>query len=76
MIGAFIYEDLDEGLYNAAKWSIVVMLYASIIVPSLVQLAILIKDILSYFTKKSEPEVNCQVSAKNLFFPSENKDIK
>lgn len=75
LIGAFIYQDLREGLYNAVKWSIVVMLYASIMVPSLVQLGILLKDLFKHFSNKDKQEDCSQISAKTIFQITEHKNI-
>jgi hypothetical protein len=48
IIGAYIYEDLPTHLYNITEWSLVVLIYGSIIIPALVNLILSIKDLLVF----------------------------
>lgn len=52
IIGVFIYEDLHTTLFNLADWSLVVMIYLSIIIPALTNLMILVKDLTTWFIAK------------------------
>ncbi len=48
IIGAFIYEDLPTHLYDITEWSLVVLIYGSIMIPALVNLILLMKDLLVF----------------------------
>jgi hypothetical protein len=48
IIGAFIYEDLPTQLYDIAEWSLVVLIYCSIMIPALVNLILSSKDLLVF----------------------------
>jgi hypothetical protein len=43
IIVSFTYEDLASDLYDIAEWSIIILIYLSIMVPNLVNLVITIK---------------------------------
>ena len=48
IIGAFIYEDLPTQLYDMTEWSLIVLIYGSIMIPALVNLISSIKDRLAF----------------------------
>jgi hypothetical protein len=48
IIGAFIYEDLPTHLYDITEWSLVVLIYCSIMIPALVNLTLSIKGLLVF----------------------------
>ncbi len=46
IIGAFIKEDLSRDLYDLAEWSLIILIYSSIMIPALVNISISIKDLI------------------------------
>lgn len=60
IIGAFIYEDLPTQLYDITEWSLVVLIYSSIMIPALVNLIISGKDLVLFIKARcvKAPETN------------------
>jgi cellulose synthase/poly-beta-1,6-N-acetylglucosamine synthase-like glycosyltransferase len=46
VIGAFIYEDLPTSLYDTIEWTLVVLIYMIVMVPTLVNIVLLIHNII------------------------------
>jgi hypothetical protein len=56
IIGAFIKEDLSGDSYNIAEWSLIILIYSSIVLPAVVNIVISIKDLIIYFKERSKPQ--------------------
>ena len=60
IIGAFLNEDLSSNLRDVAEWAFVIFLYMSILVPALVNILFLIKNILSKLkSNKRKDRTSC-----------------
>jgi hypothetical protein len=52
IIGTFIKEDLSNDLYDIAEWSLIILIYSSIMLPALVNIVISIRNLIIYFKSK------------------------
>jgi hypothetical protein len=62
VIGAFIYEDMPNSLYDALEWMLVILIYASIMVPALVNLLLLIYKIIMKFRQSNNQDKTIDIS--------------
>lgn len=66
LMGAYIYEDLSDILYGLAEWALVILIYMSIIMPTLVNTIILIKNfILKLIPRRAASKVKTNIRSMN-----------
>ncbi len=56
ILGAFIYEELHSYLYNIAEWSLIILIYLSIMGPALLSIIISCKDFVICLRRINEGE--------------------
>jgi hypothetical protein len=70
VIGAFIYEDLPTSLYDTVEWTLVVLIYMIVMVPTLVNIVLLIHNIIMKIRRPNRGKMTIDISA------NQGKDIE
>jgi hypothetical protein len=63
VIGAFIYEDLPTSLYDTIEWTLVVLIYMIVMVPTLVNIVLLIHNIIMKTRRPNREKRTIDISA-------------
>lgn len=61
IIGTFIHKGLSSNLYSSAEWSVIILIYASITGPALVNIIISMKDFAFWLRERNRkvPIIHC-----------------